>query len=176
MNIDKSVCDAFLSAFRDGDTSAFDSLYRETYKLMYSYALSVTNDVHLADDAVQEAFIKIYRKADTYKTGSNPLAWMIAIVRNSSLDIMSERKNETASELRVSVRSPEERVADKDSVNAILSHLNKKEREVVVLRVYGGCTVEEAAETLGISFGSANWRYHSAMKKLRKLLEKEKNQ
>lgn len=176
MNISKTACDGYLSAFRDGDTSAFDSLYRETYKLMYSYALSVTNDAHLADDASQEAFIKIYRKASTYKTGSNPIAWMISIVRNASLDLMRERSGERAAEIRVSVRSPEDGVASRDSVRDILSHLGKKEREVVVLRVYGGCTVEEAAEALGISFGSANWRYHSAVKKLRKLLEKEKNQ
>ncbi len=173
MNIDKTVCDAYLSAFRDGDASAFDSLYALTYKLMYSYALSVTGDAYLADDASQEAFIKIYRKADTYRSGTNPIAWMMQIVRNASLDLMAERKSERPSEIRLSVRSPEDGVSARDSVKDILSHLNKREREVVVLRVYGGCTVKEAASALGISFGSANWHYHSAMKKLRKIYNKE---
>jgi len=68
-----------------GDMTAFDRLYRETERAMYTYALSLTRSHDEALDLVQEAYVKVLSAAHLYQPMGKPLAWMFTIEKNLQL-------------------------------------------------------------------------------------------
>jgi RNA polymerase sigma-70 factor (ECF subfamily) len=177
VKIEKSTVDSYICGFRDGNIEYFDSLYRYTREFMYMYALSVVKNSFAADDAVQEAFIRVYRYAKKYKPGSNGIAWLIEITKNAALCVKNRADSivivETSSDKERQGISYENTIVSKDYVNYMLKKLSSGERQVVVLHLYGDCSVREAACILGIPVTTAEWRYKSALKKLKNALEKD---
>ncbi|QIE40979.1 sigma-70 family RNA polymerase sigma factor [Meridianimarinicoccus aquatilis] len=76
-----------------GDRLAFSSLYDLTASKLLGVTLRVLQDRASAEDAMQEAFVKIWRNADRYSvTGHSPMTWLITIARNSAIDGLRKRR------------------------------------------------------------------------------------
>ncbi len=173
MKVEPATVDTYLRGFRDGNEGDFDSLYAYTKDLLYYYAFSIIRDRQVAEDAVQEAFVKIFRNAAKYKPGVTGLSWMMKITKNAALDEKERYSSVVVKEKAGTRKSHELAVTGTAFVDYVLDHLKKSERQVAVMRIYGEYTFPEISEILGISAYAAEWRYRTAMKKFRALFEKE---
>ena len=173
MKVESTEVEKLLCGFKDGNEGDFDRLYTYTKDLLYYFAFSITRDRQIAEDVVQETFVKIYRGAGGYRPKTSALSWMLKITKNAAIDENEKRPAIVVKESVIGCKSHEFAVTGTLFVDFVLGHLKKPLRQVVVMHLYGEYTYPEIAEILGISASAAEWRYRTAMKKLRALLEKE---
>lgn len=82
-----------LGRIADQDKSAFAQLYGLTSRKLYGVALRIVRDRSVADDLLQDAYLKIWRRARSYDPAlASPIAWMVAIIRNGAIDIMRKQQ------------------------------------------------------------------------------------
>lgn len=129
-----------------------------------------------ADDCVQEALVELARQAERPR---NPVAWLYRVVKHRALNAArgDRRRREREEHVMVdrftmtqTATGTFER-ADTLAVVEALHRLGSDERELVMLRIWGGLKYEEIAESLAIPVSSAHRKYEQALTKLRKILE-----
>ena len=164
------------------DLEAFRVLYDRYGDLVYSTALRIVRDVQLAQDMVQEIFLKIWRKPESYVAERGRFAtWLISIARNRAVDEIRSRKrryrHETASPEQQGRELP---ASDQDDpaltaeladqrrlVLAALAELPPEQRRVIELAYFGGLTQQEIAQRLSQPLGTVKTRIRLGMQKLR---------
>ena len=73
--------------------SAFDSLYQASSPKLFAVVMRILKNRELAEDALQEVFVKIWQKADSYRAGQQaPMSWLVTIARNHSIDVIRANK------------------------------------------------------------------------------------
>lgn len=82
-----------LIAFEDKDALA--ELYKQYSNIILIYAMSIVRDVHLAEDIMQDVFIKVGHNASKYKSNKNAYAWILTVTRNQAFDVLRKRKKES---------------------------------------------------------------------------------
>lgn len=97
------------------DRAAFDQLYARTAAKLYGVCLRILNDRSEAEDALQDVFIKIWRKADSYAVSElSPITWLVAVARHQAIDRIRSRKPRTA-DLDDAVHLADERQPDPET-------------------------------------------------------------
>nr|WP_245583113.1 RNA polymerase sigma factor [Paenibacillus daejeonensis] len=152
----------------------FHRLYTRYYRLLYYGAYSITRDHELAQDAVQEAFLKAYCRIDSLKRREGSAAWLVAISRHVAIDMYRKRRREMCSyrSLQVVCRgaaSVECTIVDQDFLQRLLSSLEPVNREALLLIYEYGLTYEQLADCQRISMSAVKSRIHRAKQKLRGL-------
>ena len=130
-----------------------------------------------AEDIVQEAFVRFWRSREKV---SDPTAYLYACVRNCALDWIRSDKRRSRREESVARPEGEElfdaSVLDKErrtAVQAALLALPEPQREVLVMKIWGGLSFAQIATALDVSAGTAASRYRYALAKLHKELAEE---
>lgn len=172
--------EALLKKVAEGDQEAFQRLYQNTDRTMYSFILSIIKHPQDAEEIMQEVYLKIWTSAKSYKSQGKPLAWMFTIARNLCYMRFREQKHDSDITLEDlsgtetgEVSSEIEMAADKMVLVAALSILKEEEREVVLLHTSAGMKHREIAASLKIPLATALSRYNRAMKKLENYLREE---
>src|SRR4051812_8843261 len=81
-----------LAAIAKGDHAAFERLYAATRTKLYGVSLRILRRSDLAEEVLQEAYVKIWRNAGEFNPRlSSPITWMVAITRNGALDVLRKR-------------------------------------------------------------------------------------
>ena len=131
-------------------------------------------DKSMAEDAVQETFIKVYRKLDTLQPELNEKAWVYKIAINCSRDINRNswyRRIVRDQELGT-VADDKQSLPDQTiELTRAISLLKPKQREVILLHYYQGFTVDEIADILGLSQSSVSGRLRRAREHLSRILK-----
>ena len=169
-----------LQRIADGDSAAFDLLYRRFARPLYGLALRMLRDRSRAEDAVQETFAAIWRSAGSYRPERGPGApWLYAVARNAIVDRARARGEATFAE------PPEAASPDADPgeraesayvswrVHRAVQDLPEHEREVLELAYWGGLSQSEVAQFLDIPLGTVKTRTRSGLARLADLLEGE---
>jgi len=172
--------EALLKKVAEGDHEAFQRLYQNTDRTMYSFILSIIKHPQDAEEIMQEVYLKIWTSAKSYKSQGKPLAWMFTIARNLCYMRFREQKHDSDITLEDlsgtetgEVCSEIEMAADKMVLLAALSILKEEEREVVLLHTSAAMKHREIAASLKIPLATALSRYNRAMKKLENYLREE---
>lgn len=138
----------------------------EQYKTgLFRFALSILKDAHLAEDALQEAFVRLLqqnRLPDTEKAQ----AWLYRVIRNICYDVLRKRKRDGI-ELSDSAATKGENWEFVE----LISSLPQKEQEILALRFIGGFTHREIASITGQTLHSTKKRYERSIAKLRTEME-----
>jgi len=166
-----------------GDSEAYRRVYEATKDDVYRLLLFLLNDREDAGDVLGEVYLNLPRSLPGYRTDQPFRKWLNGMAARQASNWkrrlwrkgrLFEKAKRLAPE---SVASPsEDRLLEKELSSEILTLVNRlpyKLREVVVLRHYRECTLEEIAETLGIPLGTVKSRHHSALAKLRAWLGKD---
>lgn len=166
---------ACMKKIKSGDKSALREIYEAYIGYIYSVVFQVVRNKEDAEDITSEFFIKLWRLADTYRSGKGHKAWLAAIARNMAVDLLRKNKREVLTEDFVdnmpenaSEDDVEGEVVSDMSLKAALETLKPAEREIVNLKIMGEHTFQEIADILGQPIGTVTWRYQNAMKKLRR--------
>lgn len=132
------------------------------------------HDVQLAEDAVQETFIKAIRALDGFRGEASMRTWLIRIAIRTCVDMQRSPWQRWVNR-RVTPEMLPEQPVDADPADSALTlavmNLPRREREAVILYYYQGLTMQEAADALGITQPTVSYRLRRARWRLRRELE-----
>lgn len=148
-----------LFAVADGNKSAFESIYKKTSGQLYAIALRILMDKELAEEATQDAFVKIWHNASSYKTSKGTvLTWMVSIVRYRALDSIRYHKirKEVAlpDELLSSDSEPTSFNTEQEKLDGCMNELEDAQRQAIHLAYFGGLSHQEVEKHLNSPLGT----------------------
>jgi RNA polymerase sigma-70 factor (ECF subfamily) len=164
-----------LRRFRDKDPDALGQVYDRYRRAVWSVAMSVTRADHLAQEAVQEIFIRAWNAAPSYDPTRDLGPWLMTIARHASLDLVRRELRPTRggheAEQDVVVEEPGiDRAWVAWEIQEALSRLTDDEREIVRLSFFEDLTHVQVAERLGLPVGTVKSRSHRAHRRLAEFL------
>lgn len=159
-----------MSAMRSGDKNAFEKIYEDLKTPVYTIIVRMIGDTQLAEDLLQEVFLKLYRSPAAGEI-RNPRAYLFQMAHHLAIDSIRSRKADASlDEMEDTVPMPEQDVALRLDVENAMQLLPSLERQIVTLHVNAGLTFGEVAKIVEKPLGTVLWRYQSAVSKLRKYL------
>jgi RNA polymerase sigma factor (sigma-70 family) len=170
--------EALIALAARGEEPALAALYDRYGRVAYGLALRVLRDATLAEDAVQEAFLAVWRSAHRYiPERSKPSTWILTFVHRRAVDLVRREEHRRADQL-TDVESIVGGMVDEEAwlglererVQAALQQLPDQQREAIELAYYGGFTQSELAERLAQPLGTIKSRMFSGLARLRELL------
>jgi RNA polymerase sigma-70 factor (ECF subfamily) len=168
-------------ALKERNEQAFGFLYDNYSGALYSIIKQiVAESSELADDVLQEVFVNIWRKIDSYDPSKGRLfTWMLNIARNASIDLLrskgyqNTRKNQGFTENVYSEMASQTIQPNVDNIGLrkVLEKLKPEQRVLLELAYFKGFTHEEIARMLTIPLGTVKTRIRSALSQLREYLQ-----
>ncbi len=173
-----------IAAIAGGSRPALEALYDRYSGAVYSIAVQILRDPGAAEEAVQDTFFNVWRRASSYAPAKGKVtAWLFSIGHHRVIDEVRKRKRReqplTGREVDI-LNQPDSGHNDplkhvalqvvRDEIRKAMSALRPEQREVVVLAYYGGMTHSEIASKLQQPLGTVKTRMRLAMKKLRNVL------
>ena len=158
------TCAALIRRVGGGDGEALRALYEREAPAMLGCAQRILRRRELAEEAVQDAFVQVWRRADTYRPDRGPgRAWLFAVLRNRALTLLRDGRREApgAEDLPETVDDapdPEAvvvRLAETSLLRRCLEGLEARRRRAVVLAYIQGLTHGEVAGRMGVPLGTA---------------------
>jgi RNA polymerase sigma factor (sigma-70 family) len=170
--------EALIALVARGEETALAELYDRFGRPAYGLALRILRDRSLAEDAVQDAFLGVWRSAGRFMPErANAGAWILTLVHRRAVDLVrreDRRRAETLDEARAGVAGASDEAAwlklERERVQAALRKLPDQQREALELAYYGGFTQSELAERLGQPLGTIKSRMFGGLARLRELL------
>ena len=170
---------AVLAAFREREPDAVRALYREYGNLVYAVARRVLGRDDLAEEAVQQTFLRAWQAADRIDVDRDPSPWLATIAKRVAIDIYRyESRRPTralhdvaANNAAISIVPPEMETIDAVwQVRRAIDALAPDEAMIVRLQHLEGMTHNEIAEQLAIPLGTVKSRSHRAHRHLASVL------
>ena len=160
------------------DNRAFHYLYEHYCAALYGIVLPIVNDAETANDVLQEVFLNIWRKIESYDPLKGRLfTWMLNIARNAAIDMLrsssfkNARKNQPLAETVNWSAGSQTQNVDNIGLRKVLDKLKDEQRTLVELAYFKGYTHEEIAVLEGIPLGTVKTRIRSALIQLRNYLQ-----
>lgn len=173
----RSTIEENIKKLQEGDMSALDGIYSATNRQVFAAALAIMHDYQLAEDVMQETYVRFVQSVAGYKFGSSPSAYLLTICRNTCFNMLKRRGRELATdysenESLIGTCQFESGAAKAEAVEELLKGLDADEREVLMLKVYGGLKHREIASAMKKPLGTVLWLYSRALKKAKINAEK----
>jgi len=159
--------DEIIEELRQKNCTSFDLFYNLTKNQVFYAIIVIIKDQSLAEDLMQDTYMKFLEKIDHYKNGSNVVAYLATIGRNLAINSYNRRKKEVRSEDIFETIAAPEVVEENEDIFKILELLNEDEKEIVVLHVINDLKFREIAVIIKKPLGTVLWIYNKAIKKLR---------
>lgn len=168
------------------DANALEELYDLYKRLLFGMVISIVKKREEAEDVLQEIFIKIWNKADSFNEDrGNVYSWIVTLARNKAIDRIRSRGYKTQQKQSVSIHEPlfslegdnydpMETTIFSDRAELVKKALDKipeEQSEVIKIAYYRGMTQSEIADYLGIPLGTVKTRTRQGMIKLKRILE-----
>lgn len=170
----KEALEKAVERLKSGDSSAFDYIYDNTYKVVFFVAHNIVRSKEGAEDVVQETYLKAFTHFDGYQSES-VLAWLTKIARNIAINTYQKNKRETvtdfaADDSKYGVSS----MPDENSIGLLKlaeSVLSEEDFQIVIMCAVAGYKRREVSDFLHMPLSTVTFRYLEAMKTLRKNIE-----
>jgi len=161
---------------KQGDMQAFETLYHLYKSALYRTALAISGDRFLAEEILQEVFLRAYRHLPQMRTDVSAAPWLYRVMVNLTYDLTARRKRgqtvlqKLADWLPSPVKSPESQLETQELQSMVLKAINQleiKQRTTLVLFYLQEFSLEEIAEIMNVPVGTVKSRLFYARKKLR---------
>jgi RNA polymerase sigma-70 factor (ECF subfamily) len=175
--------EALIALVARGDDSALAELYDRVGRVAYGIAFRILRDERLAEDAVQEGFLAVWRSAATFRAErAKASTWVVTLVHRRAVDIVRREERRRAEPLESvggqdtpdPAGSAEDEAwlgFERERVLSALAALPDAQRESLELAYYGGYSQSELAEMLGVPIGTIKSRMFAGLARLRALLD-----
>ncbi len=166
----------------EGESSAFDELVERYYKQIYRFLVRFTGRPHLAEDLIQDVFMKLYRSASTFDPSKKFRPWLYSIAANRARDALrsagrSEKQiviQSSGQEEHVSLEhlipgspsSPDTEMIARETTEKVqkaLQEMPEGLREILILAYYDQMPYKDIADSLEIPLGTVKSRLHKAV-------------
>jgi RNA polymerase sigma-70 factor (ECF subfamily) len=164
---------------KTGDQSAFSYLYDNYAGALNTVICKLISDQHLAEDILQEAFVKIWNNFSSYDATKGRLfTWMLNITRNLTIDTIRSKGYKSQAKIQnsdIAVTTVNNNSNENDKFDALglreqTMQLKEEQKHVIDLAYFEGFTQEEISKKLGIPLGTVKTRIRSGISVLKKLL------
>jgi RNA polymerase sigma-70 factor (ECF subfamily) len=167
--------ESLMRAVRDGDLAKLGPLFERHHVRLFDFLKRVTGDRSVAEDLVQDVFMRILKYRSTFRDSGSFEPWLFSIARNARADYFRKRRpdeplGEDDEERPAVGAGPAARLeADREHVRLrrALMLLRVDKRELLVLARYQDMKYEQIAEVLGIEVNLVKVRVHRAIRELR---------
>nr|WP_300089845.1 sigma-70 family RNA polymerase sigma factor [Sedimentibacter sp.] len=178
---------------RSGDVDAFEELIKDYKRTAYNIALRVLRNVEDAEDASQEALIKVYKSIQNFNMQSSFKSWMYRIVVNTCIDFKRKKNiNAVSIDENIDLGGNKEfqiEIADDSNnpdilieknfnsrlINDAVGRLEDDFKTIIILRDIQGFSYSEISQILNCNLGTVKSRLNRARKSLKEILENELN-
>ena len=173
--------EALVALVARSDEGALAELYDRVGRVAYGLAFRVLRDDRLAEDAVQEAFLGVWRTAAGFRAErAKASTWILTLVHRRAVDLVRREERRRAEPLDDETRDAATSESAEDAawlgfererVQGALRQLPDAQREAIELAYYGGYSQSELAERLGLPLGTIKSRMFAGLARLRELLD-----
>ena len=173
-----------IERMQGGDLAAFEEFFNTYKRPVYATALAITRDPFLAEEVLQDCFVKAYRVRERLLPERSPLPWLQRVAINLCYSRVSRRKSlaepitSIISNLVVDLQQRPDQIAESREILDVLQRgidaLPPKQQTAVILYYLHGYSLAEAAEIAECNVGTMKSRLHYALKALRARLPVER--
>lgn len=183
--------EALMLRYQQGEVRAFEILLNRHRKPVFNFILRFVQSRELAEDLLQEAFLRVIRSAANYKRQAKFTTWLYTIARNLCVDQSRRAKHRRAQSLDAPMSAsagsgtlldvvagddlPSDRVAVSKEIHkklhAALAELSEEQREVFLMREFLDMPFKQISEVVGVPENTVKSRMRYALQKLRLELE-----
>jgi RNA polymerase sigma-70 factor (ECF subfamily) len=167
-----------ISLIEAGDAEAFSTLYERHSRAVYSLAYRMMGERQAAEDLTQDAFIKVWRNAASYRVERGSVrTWVLSVAHNRGIDQLrahaSRRRTQDKIEASAPRSQPSEAFAEtwrnsqRDQVREALQALPPEQLKILELAYFSGYTHLEISELLSLPLGTVKGRMRLGLKKMR---------
>ncbi|GAK04394.1 LOW QUALITY PROTEIN: RNA polymerase sigma factor SigX [Geomicrobium sp. JCM 19037] len=167
----------------------FDRLYEQYHQSLFQFIYYMVRDRHIAEELVQDVYIKVLHSYDRFDGRSNEKTWLFSIAKHVTIDYIRKENRQkrkwfgmVVSDEKIDIQDeqplPEHHMLVKEELETIYKALKKcsiDQQQVLILRFIESFSVKETAETLGWSESKVKTTQHRAIQKLKKTLGEEEN-
>ncbi len=180
VEIKKYSEDELVLGLQQQDQQAFSYLYDNYSGALFGLIFKMVNDKELAEDVLQEAFVKIWNNFSSYDNSKGRLfTWMINLTRNLTIDTLRSKGYKKQGKIRgdensVNNLTDSAHAAEKFDAMGLrkqLTLLTNDQKAIIDLAYFGGLTQDEISKQLGIPLGTVKTRMRAAILELRKILQ-----
>lgn len=163
---------------RQRSRHVFSYLYDNYSGALLSIIRNIVNEEELANDVLQEVFVKIWKQIDSYDSSKGRLfTWMLNIARNASIDTIrsksfqNSRQNRELTDDVYSAGGTSETATDQIGLRKLVHNLKEEYRLLVELSYFQGYTQDEIAKMLNMPLGTVKTRLRTALIQLREIIK-----
>ncbi len=171
-----------ISLVESGDADAFASLYDRHSRAAFSLAYRMMGERQASEDLTQDAFIKVWRGAASYRAERGSVrTWILSVVHNRGIDQLrssaSRRRTQEKVEASAPRSQPSEAFAEtwrnsrRDQVREALESLPKEQLKILELAYFSGYTHVEISDLLNLPLGTVKGRMRLGLKKVREYFD-----
>lgn len=157
-----------LILLKNGNKNALCAIYDGLAPAIFTVALRITRSRALAEEAVQELFVKLLKNPPE-KIPQKPRAYIFSAARNAALDTL--RQNPTHEDIEEHTDIPAAHSTGYSDVTEALYSLPEQQRSIVAMHINAGLKFREIAEITGTPLGTVLWRYKKAIAAMRNILD-----
>ncbi|PNQ75331.1 RNA polymerase subunit sigma-70 [Hanstruepera neustonica] len=171
-----------VSLLAKSDKRAISLLYENYADSLYGVISKVLTDQDLAQDALQETFIKVWKKAKSYDASKAKLfTWLYRIAYNTAIDKVRSYNNKNSKEIQIETSTVYRLTADSINQDVLdikkhLETLDEKYQIVINALFFEGMTQQEASDELEIPLGTIKSRLKIGLRELKKIYDPELKQ
>ncbi len=166
---------SYFTLLKQGDQAAFDRLFRKYYTHLCRFALTLSGNETLAEEAVQNVFVRLWEKRKRVDQPTHVKGYLFRAVYNESLWLIKKHKSQQALEAQYALHPPEELSTSdhhqwetlRPFIQIAIENLPDKCRHIFLMRRQEGLTNVEIAEYLGVSVKTVENQMTIAIRKLR---------
>ena len=168
-----------LTMLKQRDNNAFEYLYQHYSRALYGIVLGVVRQEELAQEVLQDCFVKIWQKISYYDSSKGSLfTWMLNISKNTAIDkVRSKEYKQMVSSNRLemvdddkNLKNSEKMQTDFIGISSIVQQLPEDLNEIIDLCYMQGYTHQEMGEMLKLPLGTVKTKIRIALRELRKLV------
>jgi len=171
---------SWATRFIEGSADAFDELVKQNQSGLLRVSQSILKDESMAQDAVQETFIRLLKHYKAIEDGSKLKSWLYRTCRNVSIDFIRKEQrikslsDKICKESETATPSPEKAVEEIDNMKLIhktIKKLTYNERHCILLKMIEEKSYKEIATITGLSISSVGFQIHNGLKRLASFLK-----
>lgn len=164
------------------DKMALEALYNRYEKLIYSFSYRMTKDPKLAEEVVQEVFMKLWKTHAPYAEEKGKFSsWLLTMTRNLALDLIRKQSRpavefEERDSLQEASETPDTMLEEKEQTRLVrraVTKLKQEQQHIIELFYFQGLTHEKIADRTGLPLGTVKGRIRLALKHLKSHIHEE---
>jgi RNA polymerase sigma factor (sigma-70 family) len=175
---------ALMDGAAKGDRAAFQALYQKTAAKLFAIVLRIVRDRAAAEDILQDTFLKVWQKAETYTSSAGePLSWLASIARNRAIDVLRKKnpvlfdKDEEGADWFEKIMDPRDQEANMvamDGLRHCLERIEVPVRNCILLAYYDGYSREELASRFDRPVNTIKTWLHRGLAALKACLDTQR--